>query len=73
MSVSCNLLLGWGVSNNWLVQWHWEGVKDSSESPEGGRDVPCLARLGAAAGEMGKLGSVILYKGNYTVFQVFFK
>lgn len=20
MSVSCNLLLGWGMSNNWLVQ-----------------------------------------------------
>lgn len=43
--------------------------KDSSESPEQGRDGPCLARLGAAAGEMGKLGSVIAYKGNYTVFR----
>lgn len=48
-------------------------MKDSSESLKEGRDVPCLARLGAAAGEMGKLGCVILYKGNYTVFQVFFK
>lgn len=48
-------------------------MKDSSGSPEEGRDVPCLARRGAAAGEMGKLGSVILYKGNYTAFQVFFK